>query len=97
MGSINGAFWTFPWVILRPEDCPEVPDLLKQKYYRSFVAKLQFAASWILLDISFVVSKLVWFCASAGATRRSALHHVMEYLGGFPSLKLSYLRRVRAI
>ena len=30
------------------EDCPELPDPRKQKYYRSFTAKLQFAASWIL-------------------------------------------------
>ncbi len=33
-----------PGVILRPEDCPEVPNPSNQKYYRSFVAKLQFAA-----------------------------------------------------
>jgi hypothetical protein len=43
-----------PGVILCPEDCPEVPDQTKQKYYRSVVAKLQFAASWIRFDISFV-------------------------------------------
>ena len=47
--------------ILRPEDCPEVPDPLKQKYYRSYVAKLQLAASWIRFDIPFVVLQLAWF------------------------------------
>ena len=75
-----------PGVILRPEDCPEVPDPLKQKYYRSFVAKLQFAASWIRFDISFVVSHLALFCASAGTTHWAALHHLMENLEGFPHL-----------
>ena len=49
-----------PGVILRPEDCPEVPDPLLQKYYRSFVAKLQFAASWIRFDIS------LWYRRSRG-------------------------------
>jgi hypothetical protein len=43
-----------PGGILRPEDCPELPDPSKQKYYLTFVAKLQFAASWIRFDISFV-------------------------------------------
>ncbi len=35
----------FPWVILCPEYCPELPNPSKQTHYRSFVAKLQFAAS----------------------------------------------------
>ncbi len=39
-----------PGVILRPED--------SQKICRSFVAKLQFVASWIRFDISFAVSQL---------------------------------------
>ena len=47
-----------PGVILRPEDSPILPDPSKQKFYRSFVAKLQFAASWIRFDISFAVSQL---------------------------------------
>ena len=42
--------------ILKPDDVPVVPDRSKQTYYRSFVAKLQFAATWVLLDISFVAS-----------------------------------------
>jgi hypothetical protein len=37
-----------PKVILRLEECAEVPDPANQKYYLSFVAKLQFAASWIM-------------------------------------------------
>ena len=32
-------------VVLTNEDCPILPDLRKQKHYRSFIAKLQFAAS----------------------------------------------------
>ncbi len=32
-----------PGVVLRPEDSPTLPDPSKQKFYRSFVAKLQFA------------------------------------------------------
>ena len=47
-----------PGVAFKPEDASELPYLLKQKYYRSFVAKLQFAATWILFDISFAVSQL---------------------------------------
>jgi hypothetical protein len=86
-----------PGVILRSEDCPEVPDPLKQKYYRSFVANIQFATSWIRFDISFVVSQLARFCASAGTTQWAALHHLMEYLEGFPSLKLTYRRRTGAM
>ena len=36
-----------PGVILDPTDVPVLPDARKQKYYRSFVAKLQFAATWV--------------------------------------------------
>jgi hypothetical protein len=64
-----------PGVVLRPEDSPTLPDPSKQKFYRSFVAKLQFAASWIRFDISFAVSQLARFCASAGSTHWAALHH----------------------
>jgi hypothetical protein len=86
-----------PGVILGPKDCPELPYPSKKRYYRSFVAKLQFAASWIRFDISFVVSQLALFCASAGTPRWAALHHVMEYLEWFPSLKFTNQRRVGAI
>ncbi len=47
-----------PGVILNPEDVPELPDQRKHKYYRSFVAKLQFAATWVRIDIEFTVSQL---------------------------------------
>ncbi len=30
-------------VVLRPEDTPDLPDPRKQKFYSTFVAKLQFA------------------------------------------------------
>ncbi len=44
-------------VILCQKDCPEVPDPRKQKFYRSFLGKLQFA-SWISFDIAFVLLQL---------------------------------------
>jgi hypothetical protein len=52
-----------PGVILNPEDVPELPDQHKQKYYRSFIAKLQFAATLVRIDIAFTVSQLARFCA----------------------------------
>ncbi len=33
-----------PGLVLNKEDCPEHPDPIKQKHYRSTVAKIQFAA-----------------------------------------------------
>ena len=47
-----------PGLVFKAEDIPESPDPRKQKQYRSFVAKLQFAATWIRFDISCVVSQL---------------------------------------
>jgi hypothetical protein len=82
-----------PGLVLDGEDSPTIPDPRKQKFYRSFIAKLQFAASWIRFDISFTVSTLARFCTSAGPSHWAALHHLMEYLEGFPSLKLTYRRR----
>jgi hypothetical protein len=64
----EGARPISPGVILNPEDVPELPDQRKQKYYRSFVAKLQFAATWVRIDIAFTVSQLARFCASAGVS-----------------------------
>ena len=40
-----------PGVVFKAEHIPESPDPRKQKQYRSFVAKLQFAATWIQFDI----------------------------------------------
>ncbi len=82
-----------PGLVLKNEDCTITPDPRKQKYYRSFIAKLQFAASWIRFDTCFAVSTLARFCASAGPSHWAALHHLMENLEGFPSLKLTYRRR----
>jgi hypothetical protein len=79
-----------PGVMLEQEDCPETPDPVKQKVYRSFVAKLQFAAPWIRCDIAFTASQLARFCASAGPSHWAALHHVMGYLEENPSFKLTY-------
>ena len=81
-----------PGVILDPTDVPVLPDPRKQKYYRSFVAKLQFAATWVRIDIAYTVSQLACFCASAGASQWAALHHLMEYLEGNPSFKITYRR-----
>jgi hypothetical protein len=53
-------------VALKAEDVPELPDPTRQKHYRLFVAKLQFAATWIRFHISFAVLPLARFCASAG-------------------------------
>ncbi len=34
-----------PGLVLNNENCPPIPDPRQQKFYRSFIAKLQFAAS----------------------------------------------------
>jgi hypothetical protein len=39
-------------LVLDTKDCPETPDPVIQKQYRSIVAKVQFAAHWIRFDIS---------------------------------------------
>ena len=76
--------------MFKADDIPDSPDPRKQKQYRSFVAKLQFAATWIRFDISFVLSQLARFCASAGEAQLAALHHLMEYLAAHPSFKIKY-------
>ncbi len=81
----------------RAEDIPELPYPTKQKYYRSFVAKLQFAATWIPFDISFAVSQLALFCALAGSMQWATLHHLIEYLAGHPSFKIKYGRGTKLI
>ncbi len=79
-----------PGVFLHPDQVPAVLDKLKQKFYWSFVAKLQFAATWIWMDISFTVSQLARFCASAWTVQWAALHHLLKYLDGYPSFKITY-------
>jgi hypothetical protein len=86
-----------PNVVLRPEDTPDLPDHRKQMFYRSFVAKLQFAATWVRFDIAFAMSQLARFCASAGSELWAAIHHLMECfkkfkLAGTPSIKITYQR-----
>jgi hypothetical protein len=73
--------------VLDKNNCPILPDPRKQKFYRSIVAKLQFAATWIRFDISFAEAQLAWFCASAGKT------HWAVYLEVHPSFKLTYRKR----
>jgi len=82
-----------PGNVLQPEDSPLVPDKKRQAIYRSMVARLQYAATWVRFDISFAVAQLARFCASAGPSHWAALHHVMEYLTKHPSLKLEYHKR----
>ncbi len=53
-----------PGVILCLDDFPEVPDPLKQKCNWSFVAKLEFAASWISFN------KHLWYCSLRGFVLR---------------------------
>ena len=83
-----------PGLVLTQNDCPILPDARKQKYYRSFVAKLQFAATWVRFDTSYTVAQLARFCASAGPSHWAALHHLiipMGYLEYNPTFKLAYL------
>ena len=82
-----------PGLLLTRDDCPISPDPIKQKFYRSMIAKLQFAATWIRFDISFSVAQLARFCASAGPTHWDALRRLIGYLAGCPSLKLTYRKR----
>jgi hypothetical protein len=86
-----------PGVAYKAQDIPELPDQTKQKYYSSFVAKLQFVATWILFENSFAVSQLARFCASAGSEQWSALYHLMEYLAAHPSFKIKYHRGTKLI
>jgi hypothetical protein len=82
-----------PGLLLVKDDCPILPDPRKQKFYRSFIAKLQFAATWIHFNISFSVAQLARFCASPGKIHCAALHHLMVYLEAHPSFKLTYRKR----
>jgi hypothetical protein len=45
-----------PGVMLTKEDAPAIPDPERQSICRSFVAKLQFAATWVRYDIAYAVS-----------------------------------------
>jgi hypothetical protein len=49
-------------------------------------------ATWVRFDIAFAVSQLARFCVSAGSSHWAALHHLMEYLAGTPSFKITYRR-----
>jgi hypothetical protein len=60
-----------PGAALRAEDIPELPDPTKQKFYRSFIEKLQFAAQhgFNLIFHLLYQSQLARFCASAGSAQ----------------------------
>ena len=79
-----------PGNVVTSADAPEMPDKQKQAFYRSMVAQLQFAVTWVKFDISYTVGLLAHFCASAGSSHFAALHHLMEYLEKHPSFKLDY-------
>ena len=51
----------------------ELPDKQKQAFYRSMVARFQFAETWVRFDISYTVGQLARFCASAGSSHFAAL------------------------
>jgi hypothetical protein len=82
-----------PGAILTNDICPAVPEPRTHKFYRSFVVKLQFAASWIRFETSFMVLQLARFCASAGAPQWAALHHLTEYLANPSIIRITYRRR----
>ena len=79
---------------LTKDDCPEHPDP-KAKFYRSFVMKLQYVATWVRFDISFMASQLASYVSNPGPMHWAALHHLMEYLESYPSFKLVYRRGLR--
>jgi len=79
---------------LAKADCPAVGDP-KAKFYRSFVMKLQYVATWVRFDISFTASQLASYVSNPGLMHWAALHHLMEYLAGYPSFKLVYRRGPR--
>ena len=56
------------------------------------IAKVQFAAYWVRLDISYTASQLARFCASAGPSHLGALTHLIGYLIHRPSFKIVYKR-----
>jgi hypothetical protein len=87
---------TSPGVAFKAEDVPYLPYPLKQKYYSSFVAKL-LAAAWIQFDISFSVSQVARFCASASTAQWAALYHLMEYLSNHSSFKITYHRGIKLV
>ncbi len=78
---------------LRAADSPNTPDSRLQTHYRSMVATLQFAASWVSFNLACAVSQLARFCVSAGLTHHAALHHLMECLVSYPSFKLEYSKK----
>ena len=66
--------------------------------YRSIVAKLQFASTWVRYDISFAVAQLARVCASAGPSHWGALRHLTGYLLTNSIFKLEYhSNRVAAV
>ena len=86
-----------PGVMLEYQDCPETPDPLKQKVYRSFVANvplncnvLSVPVTWIRCDIAHPAAQLARFCAPAGASHWAALHHLMGHLNANKSFNPTY-------
>ncbi len=87
-----------PGVILRLEDSPTLPDPSKQKFYGSFLPcfslwRRGFAAISLLQYHSWLDSVLRH--AAPGATPWAAFHHLMEYVEGLPSFKITYHHRIK--
>ena len=81
-----------PGLVLKKEDCPELPEQIKQKHYRSTATKVH-AAYWTRFDTSYPAAQLARFCASAGPSYWAALTHLIGYLihrPKLPNLKIKY-------
>jgi hypothetical protein len=59
-----------PWLVLTKEDCPILPNPRKQKF--CLIAKLLFAATWVLFYLLLAAAQLSCFCASAGKSNWAA-------------------------
>jgi hypothetical protein len=57
-----------PGLALEKDDYTDIPDLIMQWWYCSFIAKTQFASMWIFCDTSNhdAITQLARFCASKG-------------------------------
>ena len=97
--GVLDEYKAFARKILRPKKLPiapnyqlpktdpkfEVPEDKDPKFFRSFVMKLHYVATWVRLDISFTASQLASHVAKPGPVHWTALHHLMEYLECYPS------------
>ncbi len=88
-----GKLLSPPLVLARvyePYNALELPCQLKLKHYCSFMAKLQFAATWIHFDnmILFVASQLACFCASLDTASRQCFNILWNSWLAIPAPRL---------